>query len=196
MHDRIRLLIPALALCAACAPASTQCPTATTPQASSAQATAAPVAEPAAAPAAAPATPAAPAPPPDAGNFAEGQQQIVVRAAEAKYGPCPPAIPFECEMAVLEGNPQGSGLFTTRFRVQRPFLLQPHSHPRAERVTVLSGRISVGFGTTADKAAGTGFGAGDYYVNAPGAVHYVWADGPVEIQITGIGPWEVHPHKP
>jgi hypothetical protein len=28
-----------------------------------------------------------------------------------------------------------------------------------------------------------------------GAVHYVWADGPVEIQITALGPWEVHPYE-
>ncbi len=71
--------------------------------------------------------------------------------------------------------------------------MPPHNHPRAERVTVLSGHLSVGFGPTADKAAGQQFGTGDYYVNAPGAVHYVWADGPMETQITGMGPWEVHP---
>jgi len=141
---------------------------------------------------AAPATP----PAPDAKSFAQGQQQIVVRASEAKFGPCPPAIPFECEMAVLEGSPKANGLFTLRFRTQKPWLLPPHSHPRAERVTVIAGRLSVAFGTSVDKSAGQAFTAGDYYVNAPGAVHYVWADEPVEIQITGIGPWEVHPHEP
>jgi quercetin dioxygenase-like cupin family protein len=71
--------------------------------------------------------------------------------------------------------------------------MPPHSHPRAERVTVLSGTIHVGFGTSLNKSSGETFTAGDYYVNAPGAVHYVWADGPVEIQITGMGPWEIHP---
>ena len=70
--------------------------------------------------------------------------------------------------------------------------MPPHSHPRAERVTVISGNIHVGFGISPDRHSGEVFTAGDYYVNAPNAVHYVWADGPVEIQITGIGPWEVH----
>ncbi len=70
------------------------------------------------APAAAPAAPAAQQQPPapDANSFAQGQKQIVVRAAEANYGPCPPTIPFECEMAVLEGSRQKAGLFTIRFR--------------------------------------------------------------------------------
>ena len=34
--------------------------------------------------------------------------------------------------------------------------------------------------------------AGDYYVNARGAVHTVWASKSSEIQITGLGPWEAH----
>lgn len=122
-------------------------------------------------------------------------QPIVVRAESMGYGPCPPAVPFTCEMAVLEGNPQTSGLFTMRVRTTEPWVMPPHSHPRDERVTVLSGRIGVGFGTTVDKSNGETFTAGDYYVNPPGAVHYVWSDDPVEIQITGMGPWEVHPHQ-
>ncbi len=150
-------------------------------------------AEPSAAPA--PAPEPASVPQPDANSFAEGQQQIVKRAAEIQFGPCPPAIPFECEMAVLEGDPRAPGLFTTRFRTKKPFVLAPHSHPRAERVTVLSGKISVGFGTTVDKSASQQFSTGDYYVNAPGVVHFVWTDEPTEIQITGMGPWEVHPHR-
>jgi len=132
------------------------------------------------------------APLPDAHSFAPGERQIVHRAASLPYGPGPAAVPFDCEMAVLEGSPKADGLFTIRLRTQEPWTMPPHSHPRAERVTVLAGTIHVGFGASLDKGGGETFTTGDYYVNAPGAVHYVWADGPVEIQITGIGPWEVH----
>jgi len=133
------------------------------------------------------------APLPDAHSFAPGELQIVHRAASMPYGPGPASVPFECEMAVLEGSPKQCGLFTIRLRTHQPWVMPPHSHPRAERVTVISGRINVGVGTALEERSGQVFTAGDYYVNAPGMVHHVWADEPVEIQITGIGPWEVHP---
>jgi hypothetical protein len=132
-------------------------------------------------------------PAPDAPSFAPGEQQIVHHVVDMQYGPGPASVPFPCEMAVREGSPKATGLFTIRMRTQEPWVMPPHSHPRAERVTVLSGTIHVGFGTSLDKSSGETFLEGDYYVNAPGAVHYVWADGPVEIQITGMGPWEIHP---
>lgn len=127
-------------------------------------------------------------------GLAPGQQQLVHHTSTMPYRPCPPTLPPGCEMAVLEGDPRGAGLFTLRIRANRPFVLPPHTHPRAERVTVIEGRIHVGFGTAVDKSASTGFDTGDYYVNAPDAVHFVWADSPVTVQITGIGPWEVHPY--
>ena len=130
---------------------------------------------------------------PDARNFEPGQLQITHLASAMPFGPGPASVPFECAMAVLEGSPRTPGLFTIRLRTEEPWVMPPHSHPRAERVTVISGRIHVGFGDTVDKAASQEFTAGDYYVNAPGAVHFVWTDDPVEIQITGLGPWEVHP---
>lgn len=119
--------------------------------------------------------------------------QIVHRAGSLPWGPGPESAPFPSEMAVLEGSPKSQGLFTLRLRTTEPWLMPPHSHPRSERVTVLRGRIGVGFGRSVDRSRGQSFGPGDYYVNPPGAIHFVWADEPVEIQITGIGPWEVHP---
>lgn len=129
--------------------------------------------------------------PRDAHGVPAGQDQLVHFAAQMPYGPGPATVPFPCEMAVLEGSPGEGGLFTIRLRTSEPWVMPPHTHPRAERVTVLAGEIGVGFGEEVDRNAGRRFTRGDYYVNAPGAVHFVWADGPVEIQITGMGPWEV-----
>jgi hypothetical protein len=95
-------------------------------------------------------------------------------------------------MAVLEGDPRQPMLFTARFRVSSSLELKPHWHPRNERVTILSGKVGVGFGDAIDRTKVTWFEAGDYYVNAQGAHHFVVADGPAELQITGIGPWKVH----
>ena len=93
------------------------------------------------------------------------------------WGPGPGSVPFPCEMAVLEGSPKEPGLFTIRIRTTEPWVMPPHTHPRAERVTVLSGTIHVGFGEEVDRAASQTFTTGDYYVNAPFATHFVWADG-------------------
>ena len=131
--------------------------------------------------------------PADMHSFSPGEKQLARRAADMPYGPGPASVPFPCEMAVLEGSPAEAGLFTIRLRTREPWVMPPHSHPRAERVTVIGGSLGVGFGETVDRAAGQLFSAGDYYVNAPGATHFVWTDGPVELQITALGPWEVHP---
>lgn len=124
-----------------------------------------------------------------------GVDQAVVRADSIDWGPCPPG-PLAgdgCGMAVLDGDPGAEQLFTFRVRITRPFVLPAHTHTRNERVTVVDGAVNVGFGSTIDKAASTRFETGDFYVNRAGAVHFVWSDEPVTLQLTGIGPWAIHP---
>jgi quercetin dioxygenase-like cupin family protein len=124
-----------------------------------------------------------------------GVDQIVHRPREIEWGPCPPG-PLSgegCGMAVLEGSPGAEQLFTFRIRVTKPFVLPPHTHPRNERVTVIAGAVHVGFGATVDKASSRRFEAGDFYVNRAGAAHFVWSDEPAILQLTGIGPWGIHP---
>ncbi len=117
---------------------------------------------------------------------------MATRGEDVQWGACPPALPAGCEMAVLEGDPKKEMLFTARFRTVGRFELKPHWHPKNERVTVLEGRVGVGFGDEIDLDVVTWFAPGDYYVNAKEAHHFVLADGPTVLQITGIGPWEVH----
>jgi hypothetical protein len=64
--------------------------------------------------------------------------------------------------------------------------MRPESVPRSARNT------HVGFGDEIDRENATWFGPGDYYVNAHHAHHFVLADGPAVLQITGIGPWKVN----
>lgn len=125
-------------------------------------------------------------------GFSEGATQVVARASDITWAPCPPTLPSGCEMSVLEGDPKREMLFTVRFRIGTEFEMKPHWHPRNERVTILEGKIGVGFGDEIDRAEVEWFGPGDYYVNAEGAHHYVLADGPAVLQITGIGPWKAN----
>lgn len=123
-------------------------------------------------------------------SFPDGTVQHVVRADAAPWMPCPPHLPPGCDIAVLEGNPKAAELFTVRFRLDKGFVMPPHTHPRDERVTVMEGRVSVAFGRDGTHATARTFGPGDYYINARGAIHTVWADEASVVQITGIGPWE------
>lgn len=125
-------------------------------------------------------------------EWSEGAVQHVVHAEEIEWGSCPPNLPDGCQITVLEGDPQGTGLFTVRFKVSEGFQMPPHTHPKDERVTVLAGTVSVAFGADGSRDSATEFGPGDYYVNARDAIHTVFIDDLTELQITGIGPWEVH----
>jgi len=123
-------------------------------------------------------------------KFPDGTVQYVVQAKAIEWQPCPPGLPSGCELAVLEGSPKEPDLFTVRFRVSEGFVMPLHSHPKDERVTILSGKMSVAFGMDGSHETAKQFGPGDYYVNARGAIHTVWADTLSILQITGIGPWE------
>ncbi len=126
-------------------------------------------------------------------HFPDGEVQHVVRFDDTPWGPCPPTLPDGCEMAVLDGDPQGEDLFTLRFQTVENFVMPPHWHPKDERVTVIRGTVAVAFGADTDRQDATEFGSGDYYVNARDAMHQVWIDRGTILQITGIGPWKVIP---
>jgi quercetin dioxygenase-like cupin family protein len=125
-------------------------------------------------------------------NFPDGTVQHVVKANEIEWAPCPPNLPSGCEIALLDGSPQSTGLFTVRFRATKDFMMPPHTHPKDERVTVLEGRMLVSFGIDGTRENAKQFGPGDYYINARNEIHKVWADTLSIIQISGIGPWESH----
>lgn len=116
---------------------------------------------------------------------------IQVDGDAVAFKPAPPTMPKGVELAVLEGDPKQVGMFTLRLKAPPGFLLAPHTHPVDERVTVISGAISVGFGSQVDKAKARTFTAGGFYVNPPSATHYVFSEQGAVVQITGMGPWKV-----
>jgi quercetin dioxygenase-like cupin family protein len=114
------------------------------------------------------------------------------RAETMQWRDAPPSMPAGTKIMVLEGNPAAEGLFTMRLKIPAGTVLPPHWHPRHERVTVLSGSIRVGFGDVVDESATTTFNAGSFYVNPPDSHHYVIFPEETVMQMTGVGPWELH----
>lgn len=123
---------------------------------------------------------------------AAAQAPIQVLPEGVRWSDGPPSLPQGTKVAVLEGSPKRAGTFTMRLKVPPGARIAPHTHPRPERVTVLSGSVLVGFGETLDEAASKRFPAGSFYVNPPGLAHYVWTDEEAVLQLTGMGPWELN----
>lgn len=130
-------------------------------------------------------------PPPAATPVHAAPSLIQVDAEAVAFKPGPPNMPQGVELAVLEGDPKQAGIFTLRLKAPPGFLLAPHTHPVDERVTVISGSISVGLGGSVDKSRARTFRAGGFYVNPPSASHYVFSEEGAVVQITGMGPWRV-----
>lgn len=121
----------------------------------------------------------------------EGAIQVPAGTGTWVDGPLPGT-----RMLVLENHPTKEGLFTMRLKLPAGTRLQPHWHPRDERVTILSGLVRVGFGDRFDETTMATFGPGSFYVNPAKSHHYVWIVEETEMQLTGVGPWQLHMLEP
>jgi quercetin dioxygenase-like cupin family protein len=113
-----------------------------------------------------------------------------LQVTEPVWSDAPASMPKGTKIAVLEGSPAKAGMFTIRLRVPAGSVVAPHTHPRQERVTVLYGRVRVGFGSAIDDR-GTTFTAGGFYVNPPGEPHFLVIEEESVLQLTCEGPWEL-----
>lgn len=122
---------------------------------------------------------------------------IQLPAEKLAWVEAPPSLPAGTQMILLEGDPRKEGLFTLRLKIPPGTRLQPHWHPRDERVTVLSGLVKVGFGDQFEEAKMVSFGPGSFYLNPALSRHYVWFVEESVVQLTNVGPWEVlYPGQP
>jgi len=101
----------------------------------------------------------------------------------------PPSLPKGARIALLEGDPSKAGPFVFRVKLPDGYRLPAHTHPRPERVTVISGVFHVtmlGHGEK-EKAMKAG-----YYGTWPARMkHAVRAEGETILQFHGDGPWVI-----
>jgi quercetin dioxygenase-like cupin family protein len=113
----------------------------------------------------------------------------IVSAQEIKWGPAPPSIPPGAQAAVLYGDPGKEGLFSLRLKLPKDYAIPPHTHPKPEVVTVISGTFRLGMGEKADKSKGQALPAGSFFALSPGLAHFAFADEDTVIQLNSTGPW-------
>ena len=64
-------------------------------------------------------------------------QHVMVAPGAVKWGDGPPGLPPGARVAVVSGDPKGSGLYVLRVRMLADAKLPPHRHPDLRSVTVL-----------------------------------------------------------
>jgi anti-sigma factor ChrR (cupin superfamily) len=108
-----------------------------------------------------------------------------------KWQDGPPSLPPGAKIAVLEGDPTKEGPFVFRVKVPDGYKIPPHTHPKPERVTVISGTFHLGMGEAFDDKKGNALPAGTYGMWLAGMKHFVWVKGETVVQFHGDGPWVI-----
>ena len=111
--------------------------------------------------------------------------------ADLKWKVGPPSLPKGALIAVLEGDPSKEGPFVFRVKVPDGYRIPPHTHPKTERVTVISGIFIIGMGAKFDEKAGRAMPAGTYGHWPAGMMHFVRVEGETVVQFHGMGPWSI-----
>jgi len=79
-----------------------------------------------------------------------------------------------------------------RLKLPDGYKIAAHTHPKVERLTVVSGTFHIVMGDDLDPQKATRMPAGAFGHWAPGMKHLVWADGETVVQLHGIGPWSIN----
>ena len=111
---------------------------------------------------------------------------------QVKWRAGPESLPPGAQIAVLEGDPSSSGPFVFRVRVPDGYTIPPHTHPKAERVTVVAGTFHIAMTDKVDKSAGQAMPAGSFGYWPAGMKHFAWVSGETIVQFHGIGPWQIN----
>jgi quercetin dioxygenase-like cupin family protein len=116
---------------------------------------------------------------------------MLFRAAEIKWQEGPASLPNGAMIALLEGDPSKEGPFVFRVKLPDGYRISPHTHPKTEHVTVISGTFHIGMGDKFDATKGQAMPAGTFGYWLAGMKHFAWAKGETILQLHGVGPWSI-----
>jgi quercetin dioxygenase-like cupin family protein len=105
------------------------------------------------------------------------------------WGPAPPVFPTGARMAVLQGDPSKSELFTVRLSFPNGYQIAPHYHPTDEHITVIQGTLLVGMGDTVSVSRAMRFATGAFGTAPANQHHYAIARGRTIVQVHAMGPF-------
>jgi hypothetical protein len=115
----------------------------------------------------------------------------VIKPSDLKWDEVPPGLPAGGKLAVLNGDPTQAGPFTVRLKSPAGYKIMPHTHPTAERVTVISGSFRIGMGEKFDDPTQE-MGPGSYIVLPANMAHFVKGGKESIVQIDSEGPFQIN----
>ncbi|MDP8913267.1 MAG: cupin domain-containing protein [Pseudomonadota bacterium] len=116
----------------------------------------------------------------------------VVEPGEVAWRPAPPSLPAGAQAALLYGDPSKEGLFVLRLKLPKGYKIPPHSHPRPEIITVVSGAFHLGMGHQANWRQARRLPAGSFFAFDPGMVHFAHVEEETVVQLNSTGPWGIN----
>jgi quercetin dioxygenase-like cupin family protein len=100
------------------------------------------------------------------------------------------------EIAMIHGDPAVADQpYTIRLRFKNGYRFPAHFHPKAENLTILSGTFLLAMGDTPSEDLQS-YAPGDYLYLPPLQPHYGGAKGATEVQLHGVGPFEIKLAQP
>jgi len=116
----------------------------------------------------------------------------VIKPSDLKWGDAPPGLPAGGKMAVLNGDPGQAGPFTVRLKAPASYKIMPHTHPTAERLTVIAGSFKIGMGEKFDESSMQKMTPGSYVVLPAGMAHFAKGGLDSIVQIDSEGPFQIN----
>ena len=114
-----------------------------------------------------------------------------VMAKDLKWVAAPAGLPKGAQIAVIDGDPSKAAEFTVRLKFPAGLRIMPHTHPTAERVTVMQGTMALGMGDKFDEKTAQTLQVGDFAKLPAGMRHYAMAKTAAIVQLHGMGPFEI-----
>lgn len=96
------------------------------------------------------------------------------------------------KLAVIHGDPSGTGDYTVRLQFPDGYRFPGHWHPNAEHLTVLSGSFMLGMGATRNAAVEKTYSPGDFLYIPAKQPHFGGVKGATVIQLHGMGPFTIN----
>ena len=124
---------------------------------------------------------------------AQTSNHVIATEGEAQWGPAPPMLPPGAQIAVLAGNPMGTGAYTIRIKMPANYAIPAHSHPTDENVVVVSGALTFGMGDKLAAGASTNktLSPGGYALMPANMNHFAFTTtAETTIVLYGQGPVE------
>lgn len=119
------------------------------------------------------------------------EQHNIIAEKDVKWGAAPGSLPAGAQASVLLGDPSKEGLFVLRLKLPKGYHIPPHTHPKPEVVTVVSGALGLGMGDKADPSRATAISTGGFFAMQPGETHFAYANEETVLQLSSTGPWGI-----